>query len=137
MASPAARWSPSRDLQQRRLDLCPDDLVLILRAMVRGAYDLQQLRMQSGLRLCANFRARLGPVDDEDPEADDEKKERAIVLIKAEYRRLTDGITSEKGRVNMKKLDFTGSAIISSAAEYVLVDSYIALRSRKPSSSAT
>jgi hypothetical protein len=102
-------------------------IILILRAMVRGAYDLQQLRMQSGLRLCANFRAKLGPIDDDDPEADDAKKESAIKLIKAEYRRLSDGITSEKGRVSMAKLDFTGSAIISSAAEFALVDSYIAL----------
>ena len=108
-----------------------DALILILRAMVRGAYDLQQLRMQSGLRLCANFRAKLGPVDDEDPDADEEKKTRAIVLIKAEYRRLTDGITSEKGRINMAKLDFTGSAIIGSAAEFALVGSYLALETQE------
>lgn len=106
-------------------------IVLILRAMVRGAYDLQQLRMQAGLRLCANFRAKLGAVDDDDPDAAEEKKESAIKLIKAEYRRLTDGITSEKGRVSMAKLDFTGSAIISSAAEYVLVSSYVALESQE------
>jgi hypothetical protein len=111
------------------------DIILVLRAMVRGAYDLQQLRMQSGLRLCANFRARLGvSIEEADREAGpeeketaEEKKESAIKLIKAEYRRLTDGIASEKGRVSMKKLDLTGSAIISTAAEYALVDSYIAL----------
>ena len=103
------------------------DNVTTLRAMVRGAYDLQQLRMQSGLRLCADFRAKLGPVEDEDEDVAEEKKERAIVLIKAEHRRLTDGITSEKGRINMKKLDFTGSTIIGSAAEYSLIDSYVAL----------
>jgi hypothetical protein len=49
----------------------------LLRAMVRGAYDLQQLRMQAGLRLCANFRARLGDIgdDDEDEGASETKKE--------------------------------------------------------------
>lgn len=104
-----------------------DDLVALLRAMVRGAYDLQLLRMQSGLRLCANLRAKLGPIDEDDPEA----AESAIKLIKAEYRRLCDGITSEKGRVSMAKLDFTGSAIISSAAEFALVDSYIALEKQE------
>lgn len=115
------------------------NIVPILRAMVRGAYDLQQLRMQSGLRLCANFRARLksealkdeedtdDQLADEIAEENEKKKESAIKLIKAEYRRLTDGITSAKGQVAMRKLDLTGSAIISTAAEYALVDSYIAL----------
>jgi hypothetical protein len=111
--------------------MADEALILVLRAMVRGAYDLQQLRMQSGLRLCANFRARLGPVDDEDDDAAEEKKTRAIVLIKAEYRRLSDGITSEKGRINMAKLDFTGSAIIGSAAEFALVGSYLALETQE------
>src|SRR5580765_6548662 len=109
-----------------------NDIVLVLRAMVRGAYDLQQLRMQSGLRLCANFRAKLkaqgaDTEDEDDAEEAEKKKESAIKLIKAEYRRLTDGITSEKGKVAMKKLDLTGSPLISSAAEFALVDSYIAL----------
>src|SRR5580765_5735089 len=145
------------------------DIIHVLRAMVRGAYDLQQLRMQSGLRLCANFRARLkaadlepskdggktegtedakdedeDQVEDEvsiDPDAtaeeavakekEDRKKKRIIKLIKAEYRRLTDGITSKKGRVLMKKLDLTGSPIISTAAEYALVESYLALEKQE------
>jgi hypothetical protein len=109
------------------------DTIHILRAMVRGAYDLQQLRMQSGLRLCANFRAKLGVPEGEEEETEEAeaKKESAIKLIKAEYRRLTDGITSEKGRVMMAKLDFTGSAIISSQAEYALVGSYVALESQE------
>lgn len=132
------------------------DSVKILRAMVRGAYDLQQLRMQSGLRLCANFRARLGLNEDDlkrgsdEPEEEDntldeveteeeaaeakskkDKKKSAIKLIKAEYRRLADGITSEKGRMSMAKLDFTGSAIIGSAAEFALVNSYIALEKQE------
>lgn len=112
----------------------------LLRAMVRGAYDLQQLRMQSGLRLCANFRSRLGIDLDEDEddeetteetteekEKKEEKKDSAITLIKASYRRLTDGLVSERGRINVKKIDFSGDAIISTAAELALVDSYIAL----------
>jgi hypothetical protein len=113
-----------------------NDIVLVLRAMVRGAYDLQQLRMQSGLRLCANFRAKLkaqgaDTEDEADAEEAEKKKESAIKLIKAEYRRLTDGITSEKGRVAMGKLDLTGSPLISTAAEFALVSSYIALESQE------
>ena len=138
------------------------DILLTLRAMVRGAYDLQQLRMQSGLRLCANVRARITPEDlakirdddkdegedaveeieiepdaDEDideaakKKAEDKKKKKIIKIIKAEYRRLTDGITSKKGQVMMKKLDLTGSPIISTAAEFTLVQSYLALEKQE------
>jgi hypothetical protein len=137
------------------------DILNTLRAMVRGAYDLQQLRMQSGLRLCANFRARLKAVDldkpddprvDIDPDAvedvveevseedeaaaaerkkEEKRKKKVIKIIKAEYKRLTDGITSKKGRVLMKKLDLTGSPIISTAAELALVESYLALEKQE------
>jgi hypothetical protein len=96
--------------------------------MVMGAYDLQKLRIQAGLRLCANFRARLGaiPADEDESEAAEAERESAIKLIKADYARLTDAIISPKGRINMAKLDFSGAALISSAAEYSLVDSYVA-----------
>ena len=140
------------------------DILLTLRAMVRGAYDLQQLRMQSGLRLCANVRERIGPDDlaklrEDDPKepkgedevedvappedseddaetaakkkAEDAKKKKIMKLIKQEFRRLTDGITSKKGQVMMKKLDLTGSPIISTAAEFTLVQSYLALEKQE------
>jgi len=38
----------------------PADKRAQLRAMVRSCYDLQKLRIQAGLRLCANFRAEIG-----------------------------------------------------------------------------
>ena len=102
--------------------------ITVLRAVVMGAYDLQKLRIQAGLRLCANFRARLGaiPADEDESEEAEAERELAIKLIKADYARLTDAIVSPKGRSNMAKLDLSGAALISSAAEYSLVDSYVA-----------
>jgi len=48
----------------------------ILRAMVSGAYDLQMLRMQSGIRLVANFRAKLNlqPEGSSNPNTDSEPR---------------------------------------------------------------
>jgi len=105
----------------------------MLRAMVMGAYDLQALRIQAGLRLCANFRARLGaiPPDEDETEEAEKERESAIKLIKADYARLTDGIVSKQGRADMAKFDFTGAALISSAAEYSLVGSYVALEKQE------
>lgn len=41
--------------------------VNLVRIMARGVYDLQKLRMQMGLRLCANFRAKLKPQGHSNP----------------------------------------------------------------------
>jgi len=41
-----------------------------LHLMCRGGYDLQKLRVQMGLRLCANFRSKLKI----DPNADNEEE---------------------------------------------------------------
>lgn len=64
-----------------------------LKIMVRGAYDLQALRMQTGLRLCSNFRSKLMP---EDGEELDENAIGVIDELKASYKRLTDGIARNR-----------------------------------------
>lgn len=64
------------------VDLRPDEsngsmtLIAMLRQLVRGAYDLQKLRIQSGNRLVANFKAKLGqaPSEREDSVLDEKGK---------------------------------------------------------------
>src|SRR5262249_33999923 len=73
--------------------------IKILKAMVRGAYDLQLLRIQCGLRLCANFRAKLKLHEGEEPADDGElspEAERLVDTLKASYRRLTDGVARNR-----------------------------------------
>lgn len=104
-----------------------------LRLMVRGAYDLQALRIQSGLRLCANFRARLKDKladDSEDEEA--ELSDEAIKVIdelKASYRRLTDGVARNRTLPSEKK--FQGDALISNFTELVLISQYVDVESQE------
>lgn len=61
----------------------------LLRAIVSGVYDFQKLRIQTGNRIVAIFRARLGiqPGQEEDEEA-----KKALDVIRKEYNRITDGI---------------------------------------------
>src|SRR5882762_466960 len=103
--------------------------------MVKGSYDLQALRMQAGLRLCANFRAKLKseteetelddlPTDDLSPEALN-----VIKTLKDSYRRLTDGVA--KNRTIPKEQGFKGDEVISSFTEIVLVDQYLALEKQE------
>src|SRR5262245_30299808 len=101
---------------------------LELRAMVRGAYDLQQLRMQMGLRCCANFRAKLRTHSGDEPAVDEEtgelskEAESILDMLRESYRRLTDGIA--KNRTLPEKSGFVGDERISTYAELVLVSQY-------------
>lgn len=98
--------------------------VQILRAMTFSVYDLQMLRIQTGLRLCANFRSKLGLIDD--PTTKDEEKEEAkkiIVQLKQSYTRLTDGIA--RNRTLPEESGFVGDELISTYTELVLVDQYM------------
>ncbi|HEX8836274.1 MAG TPA: hypothetical protein VF748_05000, partial [Candidatus Acidoferrum sp.] len=67
-----------------------------LRVMVRGAYDLQKLRIQMGLRLCANFRARLGTPEVSDEGELSNEALGIIAQLKQSYGRLTDGVARNR-----------------------------------------
>jgi hypothetical protein len=96
-----------------------------LRAMTRGAYDLQKLRIQTGLRLCANFRSRLGQSGGEsEDDLDDEAKE-ILARLRDSYRRLTDGVA--RNRKLPTKQGFTGDDLISDYNDLIMADQYIRL----------
>jgi hypothetical protein len=97
--------------------------IKILRAAVNGVYDLQNMRMASGLRLVANFRAKLDllkrssePDEGEEQDSNDDEEEAArkkkeseakkiIKQLKASYRRLTDGIAAKhKAEIEAAKM---------------------------------
>lgn len=92
-----------------------------IKSIVRGIYDIQTLRIQTGNRISANFRSKLGQKAGQN---EDNLEVDARLLIKsltASYKRITDGIT----RINAKK--FKGDGIIDSFAELALVRQYLIL----------
>jgi hypothetical protein len=112
--------------------------IRLLKLMVRGCYDLQALRMQTGLRLCANFRAKLKDNADDtakadaDDTADDELSEEAekiIDTLRESYKRLTDGVA--RNRTLPASKGFHGDELISSYSELVLVDQYIGVEKQE------
>lgn len=110
--------------------------IRLLKLMVKGSYDLQALRMQAGLRLCANFRAKLKEQkttgDDEDPIDQDELSEEALDVIKKlkeSHRRLTDGIA--RNRLLPAENGFSGDELIAEYTELVLVDQYVKLEQQE------
>lgn len=97
-----------------------------LRTLVRGAYDVQKLRIEMGNRIAGNFKAKLGqePGKSEDTLEDDAKA--VLASLRGAYKKLTDGLKrfpTAKG--------FEGDEVISSYTELVLIDQYIALEKRE------
>lgn len=116
------------------------DNVALLKLMVKGAYDLQALRMQMGMRLCANFRARLKKLkgeeepaegEEDDPEELSKEALQVIKALKESYRRLCDGIA--RHRTLPAEKGFVGDELISEFTELVLVHQYIAIEKQEAS----
>lgn len=101
------------------------DLRPRLRAMVRGAYDLQQLRQQAGLRLCANFKSRLGALAGESEDELDESAKKVLDILRDRFRRLTDGVA--RNRTLPARNKFVGDEIITDYTDLILVGQYLSL----------
>jgi hypothetical protein len=90
-----------------------------LRALVRGAYDIQKLRTQYGGRLVSNFKVKLGlPPAHSERELSKESRE-LLDRLKANYRILTDGVAKFTPSL------VTDDCIISTHSEFDLVAGYL------------
>ncbi len=91
-----------------------------IRLAVRGYYDVQQLRIQTGNRLVSHYFNKLGM------KAGDKKSKSADEITKQllqEYSRITDALIDKK-----KTFNFSSDGLISDFAEYSLVNSYVNLK---------
>ncbi len=98
----------------------------IIRAMVRGAYDLQKLRVQSGLRIVAAFKVTLGQMPSHSEEELNDEAKDILKDLRKEYDRITDALT-ENGKKRPTKAFFTGYKLISGETEYSLIKEYVRL----------
>lgn len=91
----------------------------LLKPLVRGAYDMQKLRIEIGNRLVANFKSKLGQNPSEkENKITDSKAKFMLKQLRGEYKRITDGVTKIRLR------SFKGQELISSYAEFALVGQY-------------
>tara|TARA_R110000824_G_scaffold2567_4_gene11762 strand:+ start:407 stop:1267 length:861 start_codon:yes stop_codon:yes gene_type:complete len=90
----------------------------MLKASVNGFYDIQKTRIQTGLRLVANFKVKIGQ---ESGEAETELDADAKILLanlRVSYKRITDGIA------NMTPRKFKKDGLISTFSEFSLLQQY-------------
>lgn len=103
---------------------------MLLKAAVRGVYDLQKLRIQIGNRLVAQFKVKLGYVPGTTEEESIEENEMEIIKdMRQSYRKITDGIKKEL----LSKKQFKTEGIISDYAELVMVHRYIQMENQETS----
>ena len=93
-----------------------------LKAIYSGFYDIQKMRIQSGNRIVANFKLRIGQqTSTPETELDDEGKD-ILKKVRASYDSMADAA------VDLPRLSkFAGNEVISEYAELVLADSYVKL----------
>lgn len=90
-----------------------------IRATVRGMYDMQQLRIQAGNRIVANFRSKLGIEAGEADTETDKEAEKLLNTLRAEYKLLTEGVNRITRRMNLEAGEY-----IDSHTEIRLIQQY-------------
>ena len=93
-----------------------------LHTMVRGAYMTQKLRIQTGLRIVANFKAKLGQEPGKRETTLDTDAAQILRDLRACYKKLTDGVATFP-----RAATFKGQGVIDSYIELCLIDQYVAL----------
>jgi len=97
-----------------------------LRTLVRGAYEIQKLRIQTGNRIVANWKAKAGQAPGEKEEVLNDEGKKILNVIRLSYSRITDGITKLP-----TQSQFSGDGVIDDYTELCLVSQYTALEQQE------
>lgn len=99
-----------------------------LKTIVRGAYDIQKNRIQTGNRLVNNFKAKLGQAPSEKEDTIDKEGQQVLVNLRRSHKLLTEGVASFP-----RQATFKGDEVISDYTELCLVDNYLELEEQEKS----
>lgn len=91
-----------------------------IKALVKGFYDQQQLRIQMGNRIVTNFKIKLGQDPGTAEEELDDKAKEILATLRASHKKITDGVKRFPDEES-----FISDGVISEYTELCLVDHYI------------
>ena len=94
-----------------------EEIKAVIRTSVRSLYDLQKLRIQTGNRITAAFRVKLG-LDSSQPEEENKEAHALLQDLRSEFKRITDGV---KRLTKTIKID---SPLITHYGELMLLEGY-------------
>lgn len=93
-----------------------------IKTMVRGVYDIQKLRIQTGNRIVGNFKAKLGQKPSVPEDAMDVQGKQILKDLRLRYKKITDGI-----KTFPRQATFKGDEVISDYTELCLISQYLDL----------
>lgn len=103
-----------------------------IRPLVRGAYDIQKIRIEMGNRLVANFKSTLGvEIGVSEEEGLSSKAKELIGKLKDEYKLLGTAVAEFRQTRYRDPKTFTGGELIHTQAELCLVEQYIDLENQE------
>lgn len=105
-----------------------------VRVLVSNVYDLQKLRIATGNRLVQSFYLSMGISPSTSPDGADKDEKKMIDRLKADYKRISDGVSKENITIK-KSIKILQSSekkednlqVIRNEMDYKLVDSYMLL----------
>jgi len=118
-ATPLKKTTPPKRLS----DL--SHLRAMMRALVRGMYDEQKLRIQMGLRIVANFKVKRGQMPSTKEDTLNRESKAMLDTLRADNKRLTDALAKDKRH----REPYSGCELIGSATEAGLVAAYLRIES--------
>lgn len=92
-----------------------------LRTIVRGAYDIQKLRISIGNRIVAQWKAKLGQKPSAPEEDLDDESKEILNSLRVEYKKMMDGVKSKKFTL----ATFKATPLISDITEFFLLQQYL------------
>ena len=93
-----------------------------LRLIVRGAYDLQKIRIQMGNRIVGNLKVKLGQAPGQPEEEMDAAGKDLLRTLRADYKKITDGVAG--GGIPSPRR-FKALGVISTYTELCLISQYL------------
>lgn len=96
----------------------------VRKSLVRTLYDMQDERIQTGNRICAEIKLRLGQMPGKPEKGLDKEAKEYLDRARAEYRRITDAFVLNQAHKYLK-VDFENYEIITDAGMLVFVELYV------------
>lgn len=101
-------------------------MVKNLKILVRGAYDIQKLRIQMGNRIVANFKTKLGQESQKPETSLTAEGKMILVQLRGHFKKITDGI-----KTFPRHSSFKGDSVISDYTELCLLSQYTELEKQE------
>lgn len=96
---------------------------MITKSLIRTMYDVQHERIQTGNRICAEIKARLGQRPGMSEKELEAEAKTFLARARGEYKRITDAFVLSSAHKYLK-VDFEGCEIITDAGMLVFVELY-------------